>query len=260
MNKFNVAAAIKIGDGGNGISLNEPLEYNTSSGLKGIVSSNPNDNDLIDIRFELQAQDNPQAMFLAESELLKLSNVLSWRYNVSTGSYKVVSLSRTQEERDGSGSRRISVDVMDFAMTADRVSMTLGLGRESLDRLKRVFEEEVDTERENVLMMWREAVSETSKQLQFILYYRVLEHVAKYLLGIDVEKYIIASEPSVETEPSTRRGKGVTRVSIYTHLRDNMHPNGGKSFPFQKLEQYLVPLANLARKAITEKYPDLMSS
>lgn len=258
MNTFSVTAAIKIGDEANGIKLNESLEYSIPLVLTGIVISNPHDNGLIDIKFEIQASDTPEAMFLAESELLKLSNILSWRYNISIRSYKVISLSHVKKEDDGSNSRRISIDVMDFALTGSKVSVTIGLGKESLDGLKKVIEEGTTIDYENVLMMWREAVSEPSKQLQFILYYRVLEYVTSHLLGTDVEKYIIENEPSIETEQATRRGKGVTTVSIYTYLRDNMHPNGGKSFPFQKLEQYLIPLANLTRKAIAEKYPDLM--
>ena len=98
---------------------------------------------------------------------------------------------------------------------------------------------------DEVQFMWREAISEPSKSLQFLLYFRILEYIKGKRSKADA--YIKEVEPTVPLE----KGQYGEDISVYTYLRDNIHAKN-PSFPYNDIERYLPKLSgiNMQKKVI----------
>ncbi len=107
---------------------------------------------------------------------------------------------------------------------------------------------DLDTSFQDVLMMWREAISADSIAIQFLLYYRILEHLNGSRKKADT--YIISKDPNIEL----RKGQFGEDITLYTYLRDNIHAKTPK-FPFMEIEKSLSPLSLLVSNAIKESFP-----
>ncbi len=102
---------------------------------------------------------------------------------------------------------------------------------------------------DEVMFMWREAISNESAMVKYYLLYRLMEH----MLGTekDIDEWILGKEPGV-TYPDKRKGKK-GETTIYTYLRDNIHPKQ-EAFPFREMRERLQGFQTLVRQCISEKF------
>ena len=119
------------------------------------------------------------------------------------------------------------------------------LSGESINRLKEFLKEPLSFQIEECLMMYRQALSEESIGLKFLLLYRIIE---KIIRGRKIDQWIESVEPNVK-KVKNRNTKDIT---IYTYLRHNIHPKQPQ-FPYKEISKYVSKLVDITKKAIEEK-------
>ena len=241
--EFFIDAVINM-DPERGISFSVPLEYSNSDDVSVSISDNSEDKSKLNAKFKVRAESLEQAKFVTENELLKVANILSWEKAVPVKGFSINSSQYSSKEGNRNTvmfAKSITIDTYVSAFTT--------LKGDSVKKLATRFES-YDSTAEDIMMMWREALSEDSESMKFLLYFRILE----YIHGgkrIGADNYIRTKIPSVEIRKS---GKGNNEnVSVYTYLRDNIHAKNS-SFPYKEIRKYLSSLNSLTREAIKEKH------
>ena len=127
-------------------------------------------------------------------------------------------------------------------------SAMVTLGNKSLAKLVSDLGKDYSTDCEEAIYMWREAISNESPTLRYVLLYRLLE----FLFKSDTEKltsWIVSKEPNVQIFRDRRRKDH----TIYTYLRDHIHPKG-RTFPVKQIRDNESKLLTLVQQAIKEKF------
>lgn len=226
---------------GRHITLSAPLSYLAPTGLTVEVQNSGSKHGSFTATIDLNAQNHPQAMALVASELDRFANFLSWKYGVST-TFRVTGHAYRAE--DGS---YVFADHMHFEEKFT-VRQTIGAGDVAKigTFLAGVRAEGV----EEILVLWRQAHAQESTVARFFLFYRMLEDIHGGRSAAD--KWIQKKSPTTPVQDS----RGI--VSIYTFLRDNIHPKKSAStFPVAEIDNWIDSLEGLLRQAISEKFPEL---
>jgi len=223
--------------------LEHPLSYqreNLQISIKN--NSKSNQNRQLDITLRIDSKDKESAVIKVENELDRISDLISWFYNdvpvVKWG------ISRIEDSR-GVGTATATVPL------SARFCRPKNLDDEDIKKFKNQLVRDYSDDFEEILIMWREALTEQSKGLKFFLFYRILERLCDGKPGEErkrVEKWIKAKEKDIEMRES--KGKLVT---IYTFLRDNIHAKDSR-FPYADIEKYLPRLQKLTKEKIQEVF------
>lgn len=232
---FTISAVIKL-DPDRGIVLSKPLEYSPSGEISVSTSNNKEDHNQLDVSFSIKTETSDQAQFVANNELLKLVNILSWERSLPIKKFRVTSVQYSTKKDNQN-----MIVLVDTIRLSDHVSLSVSLNKQGIKILTDKLST-YDELKEDVIMMWREAISEESKTLQFLLLFRILEYLNGGREGADV--YIRKKQPDVKLKKD-RRGE----VSIYTYLRDNVHAKNPE-FPFKEFKNLLPSLSSLVRGAV----------
>lgn len=188
-----------------------------------------------------ESDDNNGIKEFAEVELSQTCDVISLFQNLSIIENKITGFK--SEGVDTKGNKVIITnEILTFG---DAVSTVMGLGKIAVKNLTDLLEQIKSPELEEVMFKWREAISSESSTMRYLLFYRLLES----LLGNNLDKWIIKSEPDVQIIADRVRGN----TTIYSNLRDNIHPKQ-KIFPVNEIHDELPKLQELVRKAIREKF------
>jgi hypothetical protein len=105
-----------------------------------------------------------------------------------------------------------------------------------------------NNEFEEMLFMWREAIEEERNGLRFFLLYRILEWLNGGIRK-NADSWIKSKEPNVEI----RKDNNNIDVTIYTFLRDNVHPKT-TNFPYEDIDKHIARFEQLVKIAINEKF------
>ena len=209
----------------------------------GIVLSSESD-DKLSVLIKLEADNDATAQELSQLELSRICNVLSFYHNISISKSRVTGMSYTRTTSGG------NTDVA--AMVTVRLKVTaravVTLGNKSLAKLVSNLGKDYSTDCEEMIYMWREAISNQSPALRYILLYRILE----FLFNGDTKKltsWIMREDPQVQIFRDRKRGEH----TIYTYLRDHIHPKD-KTFPMKQIQDNESRLRNLVQQAIKEKF------
>jgi hypothetical protein len=224
------------------LKLDTTVEFNSPSGEK-IALNSTDDNDLA-VRITLEEESDAAAKERAEIELKRICDLLSYFYDISilgsriTGMVSMVVTPEGKHVRVGEGV--IAVDAI--------LSLVKGLGPGSTPQLVHHLVKEYPPDFEDVISMWREAISMEVPALKYLLLYRLMEKLFRDDTKA-LTAWIKAKESSVECCSNEYRGKH----TIYTYLRDNIHAKPGqKVFPLQQMRVYLPRLQSLVRQRIEE--------
>jgi len=238
--KFIVTASLTQ-DSERNIKLSEPLTY-VSENIQVTISNHEEDSVKLLVTLEVETTDKDRAHFIAESELLRIANLLSWEKSVPIKGFRVGAMHYSTKPGNMN-----AVGFMETLTVSAKMSLNVTLGEQGIRMLEDKFSN-APTVPEEIQLMWREAVSESSKSMQFLLYYRILEYInGNKRKGADT--YIKKVDPTVALE----KGLKNEDVSVYTYLRDNIHAKN-PSFPYKDIERYLPKLSSLVRTAIENTY------
>jgi hypothetical protein len=238
--KFIVSAALSQ-DPERSIKLSEPLVYQIEN-IKTTIINNPEDDSKLSLTLEIDTTDTERAKFIAENEVLRVANLLSWEKSIPLTNPRVGAMHYSTKPGNMN-----AIGFVETLHMSVRMSMNVTLNTQGIQMLSKKLAD-CSGVPDEVQLMWREAISESSKSLQFLLYFRILEYIQGKRSKADV--YIKEVEPTVRLE----KGQYGEDISIYTYLRDNIHAKN-PSFPYKDIERYLPKLSGIVRNAIESTYP-----
>ena len=219
------------------LRLEDDLVYQVPSDLLVTIRNGPEDNRL-DISLKVLADDKDSAVIRAENELERISNLVSWFYDVPITNWKI---NRIWEKK---GSQIWRIHSLPVSAIPSKVKT---LGEREIENLKRGLTKNYPDDFEEILMMWRQALTEESKGLKFFLFYRILEKLCGDRSRVDE---FVRSQINNVKEMDNRQGR---KVTIFTYLRDNIHPKRPE-FPYREIGQCLPQPQHLVRKKIEEVF------
>ena len=224
------------------IKLDATLDFSSPSGAR-ITLNSAKDNDLA-LEITLEADSQGAAKEMAEIELNRISNLLSYFHDIPISGSRITGMVSVSLTAEGKAVRVVEVGVgMDVIL-----SLVKGLGPESIQEVAQQLEKEYSSDFENIVSMWREAISTENPALKYLLLYRLME----FLFQSDTKvltDWIRTKEPLVQILHDRKRGD----TTIYTYLRDNIHPKQ-KEFPLQDINNLLARLQSLVKEAIEQKF------
>lgn len=213
------------------------------SATKANISLSSESADKLSVLVKLEADSDTTAQELAQLELNRICNLLSFHNNIAISKSQITGMSHidTSEGQTNIVCRstvnvRCSVNVMHT------------LGDTSLAKLASHLKQYYSTDCDEAILMWREAISNESSAFRYILLYRLLE----FLFESDTKaltSWIINKDPNVQLADDRKRG----RITIYTSLRDHIHPKG-RTFPMKDIQENVGKLQTLVHQRIKEKY------
>jgi len=225
------------------LRLAYPPSFNSSSRASVILSSTK-DNDLA-AKITLDADSAASAKEVAEIELNRIAGLISYFYDLPISEVKVtrtVSISVTSE-----GNIVPTAHLTGHGYLTAKAFVVHGLEPKSVEELRHHLGKKYLDDFEDIASMWREAISTESPALKYLLLYRLMEFLFRSNAE-ELTNWINAKEPSVQILHDRKRGD----TTIYTHLRDNIHPKQ-KKFPLQDINSLLPRLQSLVKDAIEEK-------
>jgi hypothetical protein len=215
------------------------LESISPSGVKVGLKSESDEKWVVSLT--VQADDDTVAGELAKLELDRICDLPSFYDGVAIYRRAINGMSY----RDG------SVVVLSRTATASAkasIAISQTFAGESMDRLSSRLKEDYPEGFLDVASVWRDATSRDSSTEKFFSLYRLLER----LCDDNPDKWIQEKDPSVQMYPKGRREKPTT---VYTYLRDNIHPKPEmKLFPAKEIQANLPKFQNLVKQRIAEKF------
>jgi hypothetical protein len=171
---------------------------------------------------------------LAENELTRIASILCWEKGFQIKEQKITSIEYSNVEGNQN-----AIVIADMLYLKDHLSMKLTMGEETSNELTQKLLSPLESQEFDLLLMWKEAISQDSPSLEFLLHYRILEH----LCSGKVDDYIKQQNPKVEMVQD--RGP----ITVFRYLRDNIHSKKPQ-FPFKKMKELLPSLRKLSEVAI----------
>jgi hypothetical protein len=225
------------------LKLEAATHFSSPSGIKITVSST-NGGDLT-VQMTLEADEDSLAREMAVIELNRICNLLSYFYDIPISGSQITGIVSVVITPEGKHVRISEVGIGIDAI----VALVKGLDPESTQQLVHRLEKEYPPDFEDVISMWREAISIEAPAMKYLLLYRLME----FLFTSNTKAltdWIMSKEPTVQIFQDRRRK---CKVTIYTYLRDSIHPKQ-KMFPIGDIHNSLPRLQNLAKEAIEEKF------
>ncbi len=224
------------------LSLENHLSYQVGNNLKVLIR-NSSENNRLDVILEAISESKESAVIRTESELERISNLISWFHNIPIIKWKIGGITFSEKKDSG------NVVVMTETLTlSERLCIKKTLDNGSIKNLNKQLTKSYNSDFEEILIMWREALAEQSKGLKFFLFYRILEKLCGNRVNVD--RFMESKINGIEKRNNGRGGQ----VTIFTFLRDNIHIKGLK-FPYKEIEQYLPQIQELAKRKIEEDFP-----
>jgi len=230
------------------LKLGETLNFSSPSGAQVALNSARDDN--LSVQIILEADDPAAAKEMAGIELDRISTLLSYFHDVPLERSGITGMSTVQVDAEGK-----QITVGEAMVVIDAIlSLVKELGPKSAEELRHQLEKVYPVDFEDVISMWREAISTESPALKYILLYRLIEFLfsnkgkAKTRVLTD---WIKKKEPSVNMHPPDEYRN--YHYTHYTYLRDNIHPKT-KLFPRTEINEALPMLQRLTKQAIEEEF------
>ena len=224
------------------LKLGETLSFSSPSGAQVALNSASNGN--LSVQIVLEADDTAVAKEMAAIELDRISNLLSYFHDVPIERSSITGTSSVRVDAEG---KQIIVGEAMIGMDGI-LSVVKQFSPKSAEELRHQLEKVHPVDFEDVISMWREAISTESPTLKYMLLYRLMEYMfkndTKALTAWGIQK-----EPSVRILNDRQRGD----VTVYTYLRDNVHPKTNV-FPHAQIKDALPMFQGLVKQTIEEKF------
>lgn len=214
------------------LKLSEGLDFASPSGPR-ITLTPTKDNDL-SVQITLDANTTSDAKTMAEIELDRISNLLSYFHNVPIQRSKIMEI--TCEQLNAEGKQITSVEKM--ALVGAAVSIIKQLEPKSVQKLRHHLEKEYSLDFTDIISWWKVAISLEEPTLKYIFLYSLMEYLFSDKTK-ELTDWIKKREPLVEMhQPNEYRHYCYTN---YTYLRDSLHHRKEEGFPRQQDINKLLP-------------------
>lgn len=214
-----------------------------------VTLSSKSDKEL-SVLVKLEAGDDTSAIELAQLELSRICNVLSFYRNIGvskSGISGMSCISTSKSHTDVSSMATVGLTAIG--------EKTVTLGERSLSKLVSCLRQDYSDDFEEVIDIWREALSRESSVERFFALYRLMEYLfdAGGKTGRAIDEWIKTKDSSVRLFPKNKYRD--YEHTVYTYLRDNVHYKAErKQFPLKEIEENLMKFQTLVHKKIEEKY------
>jgi hypothetical protein len=223
------------------LNLDKPTKVNSPS--ESVITLTSTEDNNLRVEIILETDTATDAKELAEIELKRICDLLSYFYNIPIMESRTISVSAIIVTPAGKQASTLETSVGLRTI----VSHVQGLGPEATKKLIHDLEKDYPPNFEDVISMWREAISTETPALKYLMLYRLMEFLFKSDTR-ELTNWIKASQPSVQLFSDRQRSE----TTIYTYLRDNIHPKQ-KHFPIGDIAALLPRLETLVKQAIDEK-------
>ena len=238
--EYTVNGVISL-SGDSRLKLSSEVDFVSAS--KASVSLSSESADRLSVLIRLEADNDATAQELAQLELNRICNLLSFHNNIGISKSGITGMSHiVASEGQTNVFCRSTVNI------GCSLNVVLTLGDTALAKLASHMRQDYSSDFDEVILMWREAISNESSALRYLLLYRLLE----FLFESDTEaltSWIINKDPNVQLVNDRKRG----RITIYTSLRDHIHPKG-RVFPMKDIQGNVAELQTLVHQRIGEKF------
>ncbi len=224
------------------IKLDRTLSFSSPYGALVTLNST-NDKDLT-VGIALEADSRADTKAMAEIELNRISDLLSYFHDIPISGSRVTGMMSVSVTPEGKHIRTGEAIIWTDAI----LSRVKDLGPEDNEELGHHLEKEYPSDFEDIVYMWREAISTESPALKYLLLYRLVEFLFKTKPKA-LTDWIRAKEPSVQIFHDRQMGN----ITTYTYLRNNIHRKQEK-FPLREINDALPRFQNLVKQAIEEKF------
>ncbi len=237
MIRFHLTSKLKLG---------ETLSFSSPSGAQIALNSASDDN--LSVQIVLEADDSTAAKEMAEIELDRISNLLSYFHNVPIQRSKIVEI--TYEQLNAEGNQITSVEKM--ALAGATASIVKQLEPKSAEELRHHLEKEYSLGFTDIISWWKVAISLEEPALRYIFLYSLMEYLFSNKTK-ELTDWIKKREPSVgKHQPNEHRKYEYTD---YTYLRDSLHHRKEEGFPRQQdINKLLSKFQDFVRGRIKETH------
>lgn len=223
------------------LKLSSSVDFVSAS--KASISLTSESADKLSVLIRVEADNDTTAQELGQLELNRICNLLSFHSNIGISRSAITGMSRfVASEGQTNMVCRSTVDIR------CSVNVVLTLGDTALAKLASHLKQDYSSDFDEATLMWREAISNESSALRYLLLYRLLE----FLFESDTKaltSWIVEKVPDVQLKHDRNRGE----VTIYTSLRDHIHRKE-RVFPFTEIQGRVGELQALVQQRIREKY------
>lgn len=192
------------------------------------------------VEMKIEATNFERAKKMAELELTRVSNLLSWFENVGVEKYWITGHS-VPNDKGG-------YTITSTLTLVSRINTKKTLGIKSVENLEKKMNVDYGNDVSDILLMWKDALRENSSGMRFFLFYRILEKL------IDPSN---SSQSTKKTDDWLKKNYSKFPLegkrSILTFLRDNIHAKS-PNFPFEKIDMHINDFQGIVRKAIEDKF------
>ena len=230
---------------GSKLRLSSDVNFISPSKASIVLSSKSDDQ--LTVLIKLEADNDTTAQELAQLELSRICNVLSFYHNASISKSRVTGMSYTKTT-SGGNTEVATIVTFGLEMSANVV---LTLGNKSITKLVSDLGKDYSTDFEEVIYIWREAFSRESPVERFFSLYRLMEYLFRDAKSID--EWIRSKDRSVQLFPQNKYRE--YEHTVYTYLRDNIHYKKEKRlFPIKEIRDNLQKFQTLVQQAVKEKF------
>jgi hypothetical protein len=221
------------------------MRFISPSKTEVVLSSKSDDE--ISASIKLEANDDTSAREIAQLELSRICNILSFYCNIGVSRSRIGEMSRVSRSRG-----HIDLCVTATLGLKGTVDVVVTLGDKSLSKLVSYLQQDYSDDFEEVIDIWREAFSRESAVERFFSLYRLMELLFDKKVR-DLEEWIKKQDSSVQLVPANEFRK--YEHTIYTFLRDNVHyKKERKVFPIKEIQDNFTKFQTLVQQRIKEKY------
>lgn len=228
--------------------LDKTLEVSSPSGAQ--ITLNPTDGSELAVGITLQANTDADAEEIAEIELERISNHLSYFKNIPISESKIEQVAQIAPRAPKSITRikRVTAKAC--------ISVPIGFRPKDVEELRNHLVKGYNLcgegiRFEEVVSLWKQAISTRSPELKYLLLYRLMESLFEEDSRTKrITNWIYCKDPSAE--PKYRPFRGKNKITVYTYIRNRIHTKG-ELFPSGKIKGLLPKFQNLVRTAIKER-------
>jgi hypothetical protein len=232
------------------IIFSEPILYTSPSKGEVKIMNHDKDSNILVVIMNMDVQHRDVATFESERELVRVVSRLSWVHNLAIEKYRI-----TGYQYSETANQTNAVVLATTLHINASISVIKTVGRDGVEKLSTTLSKNYTEELDSLLSKWRDAIRQESSMIRLVLMYQILESLAGRVRS-KVEKMIRDKDPHVELRNTGIKNDQV--VSVYTYLRDCIHLKPeNPQFPFHEVEAHVIPMQELVRKVLKEKFTDL---
>ena len=223
------------------VRLADKIQFTSPSSIPVWLSSTADDG--LSVALKIVSDDPATAGEIATMEVRRVAHLFAFMNHLRLQSIGAPSLTHTYTDESGTAVHcgAGTVDIM------GRLATVKILRPDDDDQIRLAMEHGYSEQYMAAVDRWIEAVNEDSHVLRFLLLYRLLEFLLGGEEGKPAERVLRWAKQNEET-PETIQDRGQT-VSIYTHLRNDVHPKT-PLYPFDAVNRWLPRFETLVWKRV----------